>query len=116
LRSIAASEGLTIKAGELGKTKMVLKVVGVALVLMSKRWPHLHPFAITAMWGVVVFALASAFDYFRKFWKAIDINVKQRRRHELIVMERQKRKLERAERLKKLSEARKAAPPIRRPV
>jgi CDP-diacylglycerol--glycerol-3-phosphate 3-phosphatidyltransferase len=116
LRSIAASEGLTIKAGDLGKTKMVLQVVGVALVLMSNRWPTLHVFGIGAMWGVVVFALASAFDYFRKFWKAIDINVKQRRRHELLTMERQKRRLERAERLKARPTSEGPVPPIRRSV
>ena len=113
LRSIAAAEGLTIKAGDLGKTKMVLQVIGVSLILMSNRWPSLHIYAISAMWGVVIFALASAFDYFRKFWKEIDVNVKQRRRHELIVMERQKRKLERAERLRKLKVP---ARTIRRPV
>ena len=95
---------------------MVLQVIGVTLVLLSNRWPALHALAITAMWGVVIFALASAFDYFRKFWKEIDIGVKQRRRHELIVMERQKRKLERAERLRKLAEKRETVPTIRRPV
>jgi hypothetical protein len=83
--------------------------------MMSKRWPSLHVFAVGTMWAVVAFALASAFDYFRKFWKGIDIGVKQRSRHDLIVMERQKRKMERAERLKKLAEKR-AASSIRRPV
>src|SRR5206468_8618795 len=33
LRSIAAAEGYTIRASELGKTKMVAQVVGVPLVL-----------------------------------------------------------------------------------
>ncbi len=100
LRSIAAAEGITIQAGELGKSKMVLEVVGIALVMMTDRWPNLHSCALGAMWAVVLFALLSAVDYFRRFWKGIDVNVKQRRRRELIVLERQKRKLERSERAK----------------
>ena len=38
LRSIAAAEGYTIKAGELGKSKMMFQVVGVGLVMLSIRW------------------------------------------------------------------------------
>lgn len=96
LRSIAASEGYVIKAGELGKSKMVLQVVGVSLVMMSIRWPALHIFAMIAMWAVVLFGLASAVDYFRQFWRKVDTGIKLRRRNELIQMERQKRRLERA--------------------
>jgi CDP-diacylglycerol---glycerol-3-phosphate 3-phosphatidyltransferase len=95
LRSIAAAEGFTVKAGELGKTKMTLQVAGVALVLLSVRWPFLRPYAIAAMWGVVFFALVSAIDYFRKFWKKVDKSIKLRRRNELIALERQKRRLQR---------------------
>ena len=96
LRSIAAAEGYTIKAGELGKSKMMLQVVGVTLVLLSIRWPDLRPFALAAMWAVVIFGLASAVDYFRKFWRKVDTSIKLRRRHELLTMERQKRRLQRA--------------------
>jgi CDP-diacylglycerol---glycerol-3-phosphate 3-phosphatidyltransferase len=96
LRSIAAAEGYTIRAGELGKSKMVMQVVGIALVLLAVRWPVLRSYAMIAMWAVVVFALASAVDYFRKFWKKVDLSVKQRRRRELLMLERQKRKHERS--------------------
>ncbi len=96
LRSIAAAEGYTIKAGELGKSKMMLQVVGVTLVMLSIRWPELRAFALAAMWAVVVMGLASAVDYFRKFWRKVDMSIKLRRRHELIVLERQKRRLQRA--------------------
>ena len=102
LRSIAAAEGYTIKAGELGKSKMVLQVVGVTLVMLSLRWPQLRLFAMIAMWAVVLFGLASAVDYFRKFWRKVDSNIKLRRRNELIQMERQKRRLERIARVEKL--------------
>lgn len=96
LRSIAAAEGYTIKAGELGKSKMVFQVAGVLLVMLSIRWPRLHPYAIGAMWAVVAFGLASAFDYFRKFWRKVDTSIKLRRRNELLTLERQKRRLRRA--------------------
>jgi CDP-diacylglycerol---glycerol-3-phosphate 3-phosphatidyltransferase len=96
LRSIAATEGYTIKAGELGKSKMMLQVVGVTLVMLSLRWSVLRPFALAAMWAVVVIGLASALDYFRKFWRKVDMSIKLRRRRELILMERQKRRLQKA--------------------
>jgi CDP-diacylglycerol---glycerol-3-phosphate 3-phosphatidyltransferase len=96
LRSIAAAEGYTIKAGELGKSKMMLQVIGVTLVMLSLRWSVLRAFALLAMWAVVVMGLASAVDYFRKFWRKVDMSIKLRRRRELIVMERQKRRLQKA--------------------
>jgi CDP-diacylglycerol---glycerol-3-phosphate 3-phosphatidyltransferase len=116
LRSIAAAEGYTIRAGELGKSKMVLQVVAVTLVMLSVRWSHLRPFGMIAMWAVVIFGLASAVDYFRKFWRKVDSSIKLRRRNELIVLERQKRRLERIARVVKKEEERKAASSIRRPV
>jgi CDP-diacylglycerol--glycerol-3-phosphate 3-phosphatidyltransferase len=58
----------------------------------------------------VIFGLASAVDYFHKFWRKVDLSIKQRRRNELIVMERQKRKLEHAHR----KTEREAAKAIRR--
>jgi CDP-diacylglycerol---glycerol-3-phosphate 3-phosphatidyltransferase len=102
LRSIAAAEGYTIKAGELGKSKMVLQVVGIALVLLSIRWPALRTVAMVTMYGVLLFALASAVEYFRNFWGKVDSGIKLRRRNELLAMERQKRRLLRAERKSEL--------------
>jgi CDP-diacylglycerol--glycerol-3-phosphate 3-phosphatidyltransferase len=93
LRSIAAAEGYTIRASELGKSKMVSQVLGVSLVMVGIHWPALAPLAIYAMWGVVLFGLASAVDYFRKFWRQVDESVKQRRRSELLAIELQKRPL-----------------------
>lgn len=98
LRSIAAAEGYTIAAGELGKTKMVFQVVGVTLCMLSIRMSELRPYALAAMWLVVIFAVASAVDYFRKFWRKVDTSIKLRRRRELLAMERQKRGLQRSAR------------------
>jgi CDP-diacylglycerol---glycerol-3-phosphate 3-phosphatidyltransferase len=100
LRSIAAAEGYTIQASELGKSKMVSQVIAVSLVMLSIRWQPLRPWAMGSMWAVVIFSVWSAVDYFRRFWGRVDLSIKHRRRRELLTLERQKRRLERAERVK----------------
>ncbi len=73
LRSIAARQGLTIDASELGKIKMVSQVLAVTLIILSNLVFWLKPLSLAALWLTVIFALASAVDYFRKFWKAVGI-------------------------------------------
>ncbi len=90
LRSIAAAEGYTIRASELGKTKMVVQVAAIAIALLSIRWSTLDSALLLAMWGVMVFGLVSAVDYFRKFWRKVDESIKLRRRRELLELERQR--------------------------
>jgi CDP-diacylglycerol--glycerol-3-phosphate 3-phosphatidyltransferase len=91
LRSIAAAEGYTIGASDLGKSKMVAQVIGVSLMLLTSHWRELRTFALACMWGVVLFSLASAIDYFRKFWRKVDEGVKRRRRRELLMLKRRLR-------------------------
>lgn len=91
LRSIAAAEGYTIQASDLGKTKMVMQVIAISLVMLSGHWHELHRPADLALWGVLVFAMVSALDYFRKFWRRVDDSIKNRRRRELLALEREKR-------------------------
>lgn len=88
LRSIAAAEGYTISASDLGKTKMVSQVAGVALALLAIRWPTLNQLATLCIWGAMIFSLISAFDYFWKFWRKVDDKVKTRRRRELLLLQR----------------------------
>lgn len=95
LRSIAAAEGYTIKASELGKTKTVLQVIAISLVMLGMHYPVFAVWGQWAMWAVVVAAMASAIDYFVKFWGKVDTGVKTRRRQELLQLERQKRRLTR---------------------
>ncbi len=92
LRSIAAASGYTIRASEWGKTKMGAQVTAIALVIASIRWTALADAAMIAMWTVVLFGLFSAADYFRKFWRKVDVQVKRRRRRELLILERQKKR------------------------
>jgi len=93
LRSIAAAEGYTIQASDLGKTKMITQVIAISMVLLSIRWEALKGFAMLWMWGVVIFGLASAIEYFRKFWRKVDDKIKLRRRRELLRTERRRKRM-----------------------
>jgi CDP-diacylglycerol--glycerol-3-phosphate 3-phosphatidyltransferase len=99
LRSIAAAEGYTIQASDLGKTKMITQVIAISMVLLGIHWQALQGFAMLWMWGVVIFGLVSAVGYFRKFWRKVDDKIKLRRRKELLRIERQQKKLARAQAL-----------------
>ncbi len=90
LRNIASAEGFTIQASALGKTKMVLQVLAVCAVILGAKHHALKPLGTTLLWLVVVSAVASAVQYFLKFWNQVDVRVKQRRRR-LLILERQKK-------------------------
>ena len=94
LRSIAASAGYTIKASDLGKTKMVSQVAAVSLVMLSQRDAWLAPYAHAGMWVVVFFSVASAVMYFLKFWRKVDAEIKLRRRKDLLRLERRQKRME----------------------
>lgn len=91
LRSIAAAEGYTMQASELGKTKMAAQVIAISCILGSVRHPALLPFAQWGLWLVVLIAVISAIEYFRQFWRKVDDRVKLRRRRELLTAERRER-------------------------
>lgn len=91
LRSIAAVEGYTIKASELGKTKTFFQVLAISLLVVAIHRPSAKIWAMFSLYLVVLFSVWSAISYFLKFWRTVDISVKQRRRAELLVAERQRR-------------------------
>lgn len=80
LRNVASAEGFTIAASALGKTKMVLQVLAVAVLIGAARHPSLKPLAKVLLWLVVISALVSAAQYFARFWNRLDDQVKQRRK------------------------------------
>ncbi len=96
LRGIAAAEGYTIKASDLGKVKMVSQVAAVVLLLLSMRLPWLTRWAMLWMWGVLLFSVLSAVSYFRKFWRKVDDRVKARRRRELLALSRRQKRRRKA--------------------
>jgi CDP-diacylglycerol---glycerol-3-phosphate 3-phosphatidyltransferase len=101
LRSIAASEGFTIEASDLGKFKMVVQIVSVVAVILDHRWQewpvykfYIFPvdwIARLAIWFMVLLSLVSAGDYFLAFWNKIDRHVVKRRRRAFILSRRKKR-------------------------
>lgn len=100
LRSIAASEGFTIEASNLGKFKMVVQIVSVVAVILDLHWKVLpvysyyvfpvHWIASAAIWFMVCVSLVSAIDYFVAFWSKIDRRVVKRRRRAFILSRRRK--------------------------
>jgi CDP-diacylglycerol--glycerol-3-phosphate 3-phosphatidyltransferase len=89
LRSIAASEGFTIQASDLGKLKTVIQIVSVVSAILAHRWFEwkfgflIVPVkwtAVTAIYFSVLVSTVSAIDYFVGFWKQIDRASKDRRR------------------------------------
>ncbi|HWC98827.1 MAG TPA: CDP-diacylglycerol--glycerol-3-phosphate 3-phosphatidyltransferase [Candidatus Sulfopaludibacter sp.] len=92
LRSIAAAEGYTIKASDLGKTKMFSQVMAISAMLLAVRHKPLLLTAKILMWVVIFFAILSAVSYFRKFWRKIDERVKLSRRRELLQLERKRQR------------------------
>jgi CDP-diacylglycerol---glycerol-3-phosphate 3-phosphatidyltransferase len=100
LRSIAASEGFTIEASDLGKFKMLVQIVSVVAAILDHRWkewpvgPYIFPvhwIAFIAIWFMVFLSLASAIDYFAAFWSKIDRQVVKRRRRAFVLSRRRKR-------------------------
>jgi CDP-diacylglycerol---glycerol-3-phosphate 3-phosphatidyltransferase len=101
LRSIAASEGFTIQASDLGKAKMLVQIVSVVAAIVDHHWAHLpwyfvnlpvHPIALASIWVMVGLSLVSAADYFIAFWSKIDRTaVKRRRRRSFVLSRRRKR-------------------------
>ncbi len=100
LRSIAASEGFTIEASDLGKFKMVVQIVSVVAAILAMRWEYwdlrlfilpIHVIARTAIGFMVALSLVSAVDYFVAFWSKIDRSVVKRRRRSFVLSRRRKR-------------------------
>ena len=101
LRSIAASEGFTIEASDLGKFKMLVQIVSVVAVILAHRWKEwpvyghyvfpVETIARVAIWFMVFLSLVSAIDYFAAFWSKIDRRVVKRRRRAFILSRRRKR-------------------------
>jgi len=113
LRSIAAVEGYTIKASELGKTKTVFQVVAISLLMISIHHAWVAAWASASLYVVVLFSIWSAISYFMKFWRKIDIRTKQRRRQELLIAERERRRVLLADRKEALRLRRRAAAALR---
>jgi CDP-diacylglycerol--glycerol-3-phosphate 3-phosphatidyltransferase len=84
LREIASAEGFALEASELGKTKMVMQVIAVVVIVLGQRYSLLHLWGRILLWLVLLFALASAVQYFRHFWRNLPGAPKAARRREVL--------------------------------
>ena len=91
LRSIASSQGFTISASDLGKIKMVAQVAAITLLTVGHEFPLFHDVGQFALYVVVLFAVVSAVDYFRKFWTQIDDRFKAQERQRTVLAEKRAR-------------------------
>jgi CDP-diacylglycerol--glycerol-3-phosphate 3-phosphatidyltransferase len=98
LRSIAATEGFTIEASEIGKLKTVIQIVSVVAAILAHRWDYwdwggfivaVRFIAITAIYWMATVSIISAVDYFVAFWKKID-HASERQRRRRVVLSRKK--------------------------
>jgi len=71
LRSIAAQQGVDIPASSLGKGKLVSQVIAISLLILGYELGELRLTGTIALWAVMLFALASAVDYFIKFTRVV---------------------------------------------
>ena len=71
LRSIAHARGVTIPSSPLGKIKMVVEVGAILLLMLGNQvWPFLL-IGQVALWMVLVTALVSAADYYRRYSRVL---------------------------------------------
>jgi CDP-diacylglycerol---glycerol-3-phosphate 3-phosphatidyltransferase len=107
LRSIAASEGFTIEASDIGKLKTVIQIVSVVAAILAHRWDYwlwfptkhgggfvvaVHMIAIWAIYWMTIVSIISASDYFVGFWKKIDHASERARTRRSSVLSRRKTK------------------------
>jgi CDP-diacylglycerol---glycerol-3-phosphate 3-phosphatidyltransferase len=80
LRSVAATQGFTIQARELGKLKMVVQIVAIVATIFAHRWYEWNWFGFIvgvnlisrwAIWFMLVVTVLSAVDYFMAFWSRL---------------------------------------------
>jgi CDP-diacylglycerol--glycerol-3-phosphate 3-phosphatidyltransferase len=89
LRSIAASEGFTIQASDLGKLKTVIQIVAVVSAILAHQWYEWNFWgfivpvkwtAVTAIYFATLVSIISAIDYFIGFWNRVDHAAADRRK------------------------------------
>lgn len=97
LRSIAAAEGFTIQASEIGKLKTVIQIVSVVAAILAHRWIYwnwwgfiigVRLIAYTSIYWMTVVSIISAADYFLSFWKHIDTASDRHRNARRVVLSR----------------------------
>jgi CDP-diacylglycerol--glycerol-3-phosphate 3-phosphatidyltransferase len=74
LRSLAQSRGVSIPASPLGKFKMASQVTAVLLLILGEDVPVFAALGTVALWIALVTAVASAWDYYRRYSGVVTSN------------------------------------------
>ncbi len=111
LRSIAANEGFTIDASEIGKLKTVLQIVSVVACVFDRGYRvwvfgpgsnllggngfgwfvlPVHVIAVTAVCWMTIVSIISAVDYFAAFWNKVNRASEARRVDRSLLLSRKK--------------------------
>lgn len=100
LRAIASAQGYVLKASDLGKTKMVLQVACITVIVLEEHFIFLQGFYAGAilLWLVVLFALISAAQYFWDFRRKLETSADQPRRKDVVIFQPGKEEAEERER------------------
>lgn len=67
LRSLAQARGVTIAASPMGKLKMVIQVGAILALILSPLDPQVRLIGEIGLWAVLVVAVVSGMDYYRRF-------------------------------------------------
>ena len=97
LRSIAAAEGFTMHASDVGKLKMFMQIFCVLAAILDHHWSYvfgvpMYPTAVVSIWLMVAIALWSAADYLVAFWRRTDQGPERRRRKRALAMSRRRKR------------------------
>jgi CDP-diacylglycerol--glycerol-3-phosphate 3-phosphatidyltransferase len=71
LRNTAAMRGVMMPASTLGKSKMVLQVLAIFLLLLGQEHRSLKLAGFIMLWAAVIAAVVSAIDYLNKFLRSV---------------------------------------------
>ncbi len=75
LRSIAASKGRVIAAAPLGKTKTVMQMSAVTLLILQRPYPVVVPITAVVVAVAVIFTIVSGLDYLVRFRDVLGFGV-----------------------------------------
>jgi CDP-diacylglycerol--glycerol-3-phosphate 3-phosphatidyltransferase len=67
LRSVGAAQGRVISAAPLGKTKTVMQICAVALLILQRPYPAIVPIAYVVVGVAIAFTVWSGLDYLWRF-------------------------------------------------
>ncbi len=100
LRAIASAEGYVLQASDLGKTKMVLQVAAITVIVLEEHFLFLQGYhaGVILLWLVVLFALVSAAQYFWDFRKKLESKAKRPADRGVVVFKSAKEEIEAEER------------------